>query len=423
MTAPRGRGRNSDSAAARDPYGVGLRRPVLAPVLAGIGLALAATLTFALFTGTIPLLGSGSSGSGGNGGGGGGGGSVPRPPGATPKPDVVEVNKEARFPGTLVYVKQGNLWTQTGDQAKQLTKTGADSDPAFSADGEWIYYVTHKSKRGLFENQGRPAYYDLDYPVLMRIRPDGSGREALLSGLVKYGGGREWQAFIRHPAPAPDGKTIALVSDLPDPSTSDVVLQTYDLAKKKLTPVDVPENPPLGHQDPAYSPDGKTLLYVQNARDGSRGAPSIWRWLPAKKRFGTVTGPGYVDPAWSPDGRYIAATLTDSFGTNVVILDARNGTELLRVTKDDASWAATWSPRGDQLVYMHLEGLAVDLRIVDLTGKGAAMTASESKPLTDFAGLDGASRATWSVPADQLPAPSAPAPSASGAVPSATAAP
>jgi hypothetical protein len=422
MSGARGRRRTDDSAASRDPYGVGLRQPILAPALAGIGLVVAAILTFSLLTGSIPLIGSGSS-RGGGGGGGGGGGTVARPPGATPKPDVVEVNEEVRFPGTLVYVKQGNLWTQTGDRTKQLTRTGADSDPAFSADGEWIYYVTHKSKRGLFENEGRPAYYDLDYPVLMRIRPDGSDKETLLSGLVKYGGGREWQAFIRHPAPAPDGKSVALVSDLPDPTDSNVVLQTFDLAKKKLTPFDVPENPPLGHQDPAYSPDGKTLLYVQNARDGSRGAPSIWRWLPAKKRFATVTGPGYVDPSWSPDGRYIAATLTDSFGTNVVILDARNGTELLRVTKDDLSWAATWSPRGDQLVYMHLDGLAVDLRIVDITGTGASMKASESQPLTDFAGLDGASRATWFVPAAELPTPSASAPAGSGAAPSVTAAP
>ncbi|MCU0505491.1 MAG: hypothetical protein MUE82_06910, partial [Chloroflexi bacterium] len=283
MSATRGRRRTDESASARDPYGVGLRQPILAPALAALGLGVAAILTFSLLTGSIPFLGSGS-GPGGGSGGGGGGGVVARPPGATPKPDVVEVNKEVRFPGTLVYVKQGNLWTQTGDQAKQLTRTGADSDPAFSADGEWIYYITHKSKRGLFETEGRPAYYDLDYPILMRIRPDGSDKETLLSGLVKYGGGREWQAFMRHPAPAPDGKTVALVSDLPDPTESNVVLQTFDLAKKKLTPIDVPENPPLGHQDPAYSPDGKTLLYVQNARDGSRGAPSIWRWLPAKKR-------------------------------------------------------------------------------------------------------------------------------------------
>ena len=410
--APR---RPEASAASRDPYGVGLRRPLLAPAIALVGLAVAAVLTFGLFTGHIPLVG-GSRG----GGAGGGGGTVARPPGATPQPNVVVTNKGVEFPGTLVYVKDGNIWVQHGTDTAAITKTGADSSPAWSADGAWIYYVTHVQQRGLFENAGRPAYYMLDYPVVMRIKPDGTGAQKILSGLVSYGGGRQWQAFILDPVPAPDGNTLALVSDLPDPSKSDVVLQTYDLTTKKLTPVPVPENAPLGHQDPAWSPDGKTLLYVLNARDGSRGAPSIWRWLAAKARFGAVTGPGYADPAWSPEGRYIAATLTDSSGTNVVILDAKTGTEITRVTSDDHSWAATWSPRGDQLVYMHIEGLAVDLRIVSLSGAGATLKAGDNQPVTDFAGLDGASRATWYVPPSELPVPAGSAPAApSGSGPAA----
>jgi Tol biopolymer transport system component len=398
MTASRTPARKPSSPASRDPYGVALRRPLLAPILAAVGLGIVTLLTVALFTGSIPFLPTGGGTTTG------GGGVVSRPPGATPKPNVVETNKEVEFPGSLVYVKAGNLWIQTGSDAKQLTKTGADADPAWSPDGRWIYFVTHKSKRGLYQQEGRPAYYDLEYPILMQIRPDGTGREELLSGLIDYPGKQEWQAFILDPDPAPDGKTIALVSDLPDPTDSNVVVQSFDLKTGKLTPVPVPENPPLGHQDPAYSPDGKTLLYVMNARDGARGAPAIWRWLPAKKRFGAVSGPGYVDPAWSPDGRLIAATRTDGFGTDVVILDAKTGAEIEGVTDDGRSWAPTWSPRGDQLVYMHLEGLAVDLRIVELTGTGSKVVVAKIDPLTDFAGLDGASRATWFVPASELPA-------------------
>ena len=408
MTVPRTPARKSSSPASRDPYGVALRRPILAPVPAAAGLGISALLTIALFTGSIPFLPTGG------GTAAGGGGTVSRPAGATPKPDVVETNKQVEFPGSLVYVKAGNLWIQVGTDAKQLTKTGADTDPAWSHDGEWIYFITHKSRRGLYQTDGRPAYYDLVYPILMRIRPDGTGREELLSGLVEYAGKSEWHAFMLDPDPAPDGKTIALVSDLPDPTDSNVVLQTFNLATGKLTPVPVPENPPLGHQDPAYSPDGKTLLYVMNARDGARGAPAIWRWLPAKKRFAVVSGPGYSDPAWSPDGRLIAATRTDSFGTDVVILDAKTGAEIEGVTNDGRSWAPTWSPRGDQLVYMHLEGLAVDLRIVQLAGTGTKVTVTKVDPLTDFAGLDGASRATWFVPASELPAAS-PSPAASPA--------
>ena len=84
--APR---RPEASAASRDPYGVGLRRPLLAPAIALVGLAVAAVLTFGLFTGHIPLVG----GSRGGAAAGGGGGTVARPPGATPQPNVVVTNK------------------------------------------------------------------------------------------------------------------------------------------------------------------------------------------------------------------------------------------------------------------------------------------------------------------------------------------
>ena len=66
---------------------------------------------------------------------------------------------------------------------------------------------------------------------------------------------------------------MAMVSDRPDPSQSDVVLQFYDLITKKSTVPTLAETPPLGHQDPTWRPDGKVLLYVRNGRDGPKGAP------------------------------------------------------------------------------------------------------------------------------------------------------
>ena len=86
---------------------------------------------------------------------------------------------------------------------------------------------------------------------------------------------------------------------------------------------DVPENVPLGHQDPSWRADGKFLLYVRNGRSGSRGAPVVYRWDVAKATSTPITGPGYLEPTYSPDGKYIAATRTSAFGNDIVILDAR----------------------------------------------------------------------------------------------------
>ena len=147
-----------------------------------------------------------------------------------------------------------------------------------------------------------------------------------------------WSYFLRQPVVSPDGTTIVVVTDGPDPTKSDVVLKSLDPATGKLTALNAPEVAPLGHQDPAWSPDGRYLLYVKNARDGSRGAPVIMRYDTTTKKAAAVTGPGYASPAWSRDGRFIAATRTTSFGTDIVVLDARRGTELLRVTTNERSF-------------------------------------------------------------------------------------
>jgi Tol biopolymer transport system component len=256
----------------------------------------------------------------------------------------------------------------------------------------------------------------------MRVRADGSAPpEALLTGRVKSGS-FTWSYFMRQPVVSPDGTTIILVTDGPDPTKSDVVLKRFDPGTGELTSLKAPEFPPLGHQDPAWSPNGRYLLYVKNSRDGSRGAPVIVRYeLKTGKVFG-LTGPGYTAPAWSPDGRYVAATRTTSFGTDVVILDAAHGRELLRITTDERSFDPVWSPAGDALAYFSLDGGVTDLWEVKLDLASGPAVVGDPLQLTIAAGLDAASRPDWFIPADQLPTPpptpvptASPAPSVSSA--------
>ena len=204
------------------------------------------------------------------------------------------------------------------------------------------------------------------------------------------------------------------MTDAPNPDDSAVVLQFFDVAKKKLTRAGVRENQVLGHQDPEWRPDGKFLMYTQNGRDGARGAPIIMRYEPKSKKARAVTAAGYMQASYSPDGRYIAATRTTTLGTDVVILDASSGHELMRLTDDDASWAPAWSPAGDAIAFLHIVGQTVDLRLARLEGTLAAWTVKETVNLTEVSGLDAASRPDWFIPPALLPAVPIPAP-ASGA--------
>jgi Tol biopolymer transport system component len=56
---------------------------------------------------------------------------------------------------------------------------------------------------------------------------------------------------------------------------------------------------------------------------------------------------GYANPSWSPDGRVIVAERTDGNGRDIVIIDPRNGAEIVRLTNDGNSFApvlAQWRP-------------------------------------------------------------------------------
>ena len=90
------------------------------------------------------------------------------------------------------------------------------------------------------------------------------------------------------------------------------------------------------------------------------------------------------------------ATKTTSLGTDIVVLDARNGNELLRVTSNGQSWGGAWSPDGTQIAFLRLAGATVDLYVATLeSATGGGLAVKETEPLTEFSGLDAESRPAW----------------------------
>jgi Tol biopolymer transport system component len=238
----------------------------------------------------------------------------------------------------------------------------------------------------------------------MRINPDGGVAEQLLSGKVEKGKDL-WNFFIREPSISPDGATAALISDGPTGAGKDLVLQFLNLDTLKMTDPKLPEETPLGHQDPAWSPLGDSVLYVRNSRDGTRGVPAILKYDLATEKTATLSGAGYLSPAWSPDGRYVVATNTSAFGTDIVILDAKTGAEVLRLTNDENSFAPVWSPAGDSIGYFQIDRGVVDLFIVQLVGTGPSWTVLKPLGITLSAGLDAGSRPSWYIPPNEMPTP------------------
>lgn len=386
----------------------------LAPAISAVGLVIIAAVTFALLGGSLPaIVGPGSGG--------------PDGPIRTPTPSnvvVVPDDPRAKIPGSLLYVKDGNLWVQSGDRARQVTAGGTASMPTWSPDGQSIYYVKSASKTGRWPSGGSTYTYNLTVPSLVRLPTAGTGQpEVLLTGDVKKGS-NTWSYFIRQPSVSPDGTRVAIITDGPDPTRSDVVLKILDLATASLTDPKLAQSRSLGHQDPAWSPDGTSILYTRANREGARGTPAIYRYNLGTGKSTALTGPGYMAPAWSRDGRFVAATRTSTFGTDVVILDGKTGAEVLRVTKDERSFNPVWSPLGDAIAFFRVEHGVVDLYLMPLQGTPGAWTTGDPLALTISAGLTASSRPAWFIPADQLPplpTPTpVPTPAPSGAPPSGT---
>jgi len=385
-----------------DPYGLLPSGTPVAPLLAAVGLLVAGALTLNLLSGRLPFVG------GGPGDDPGGVAATPAPSNVVPVPTE---NPLARTPGTIVYAKAGNVWIQQAGSATQLTDGGTDSMPSISPDGAFVTFVRTRAESGRWLVQGRERIYELAIPVLMRVPVVGGVPEALLDGELRDGD-RRWAAWIRQPVVHPDGRTIALATDLPNPNRSNVTLKLFDLETQELTALDVPEVVPLGHQDPEWRPDGRILAYVKNDRDGATGRPELWTYTPENGRARALTGPGYLAPSYSRDGRWIAATRTSAFGTDVVILEGRTGNEVLRVTSDGRSWSPVWSPAGDSLAFLRASGQIVDLWLIPLTGPAGSWEPGEPVPLTRAAGLDSASRPDWHIPESELPPLPTPRPSA-----------
>jgi Tol biopolymer transport system component len=374
-------------------------------VIALVALLVVGVLTINLMNGQLPF----KSGSGGGGGGGDGG------PERTAAPsNVVIVEPEVTFPGTIVYAKAGNVWLQSGTDAHQLTDSGRDSMPSFSPDGKDVYFIRTTPGKAKHTEGGRYTWFDMQTPTIMKVAADGSGEPTpIVDGRFKSGRDT-WFFFMRQPVLNADGKTIAVASDGPDPREGDVTIQFYDMAAKKFSKVKLSQNG-LGYQDPAWAPGRGYLAFVKNVRDGARGAPQILKYNPTNKKVLTVTGPGYLAPAWSPDGKYLAATKSDSFGTDVVILDSVSGNELLRLTNDHHSFSPVWSPAGDAVAFLRLDGSITDLFMVKLDGPVGQWTKGEETQLTEVSGLDAESRPGWFVPASELPSPPPPSPTPSAA--------
>ena len=277
----------------------------------------------------------------------------------------------------VVFERSGDLYRMTidGSETVRLTATKAvEADPAVSSDGLriaftrgtrqgtdelWVADLQGNGQRKIvparprsvrYASTGNPAWSPDDRWIYLdraaqgpneicgwiyRVRPDGRSLRRVTRGVH----------IDSRPAPAPDGRRIALTNGGCEPGAECCWIGVVDLGGNPTSGLKMPTT--RGAQfGPSWSPDGARLAFEVSDLDvGTSSIRVVDRDGSHLARI-TPRGLNAEEPAWSPDGEWIAfAAWRKGAGYDLYVVHP-DGSGLQRVTRTKADeFSPSWARR------------------------------------------------------------------------------
>lgn len=233
-----------------------------------------------------------------------------------PQPEIRMIGVQTPFapieiPGTLYYLRDGNVWKIEGNSANRsavLTTGGLDGRVlSFSDDGSWLLFTRRSDEEGQINE-----LWAANIGGTAEIEPGGGSSEQLAADLSV--------------------RNVTQFADFVPNSNNKIIFSTVE---PRPTAPGWQANNDL--QQLTFSPNGWTTQWITVVEPNAGGVYGWW---------GT-------DFLWGPDDRYLAYARADSVG----IVDYRTGvlTSTLNIlplqTRRDWAWVPgiTWGPDGKAL--------------------------------------------------------------------------
>ncbi len=207
--------------------------------------------------------------------------------------------------------------------------------PAWSADGQWLAYVS-------FENRVAAVY-------VQQLR---TGERRQVSARAGVNGAPAW---------SPDGRRLALTLS---GSGGNLDIYVLELATQTLTRI---TDDPAIDTEPAWSPDGASLYFTSDRS----GGPQIYRTdVAAHQRVQRITfGSSYnARPRPSPDGRSLALVSREGSDYRISVQDLASGNVRV-LTHGILDESPSFAPNGMSLIYAGRLGSAATLATVAVDGQ------------------------------------------------------
>jgi TolB protein len=280
--------------------------------------------------------------------------------------------------GRILFIKDGDLWLLDASGPHQLATGGTFSQPNWAPDGSSLAYV----------------YRGNNFADIFVTDDQGQNQTRLTNSQSTILDNNDWNL---RPAFAPDGQSIAFVSDRTSALPTLWLINADGTGRRALS------TPGLQEDDVdalSWSPDGNQLAFTMFNEPGPTqigllALPSGGR---QQARVLTTQAGGALDPAWSPRGGWLAFAGHEGLALEIYAMQPGNtDSSPTRLTSDgQLARSPVWSPDGRHIAYLSNKTGNFEIFEIDISPDASgSLAASQPRQVTNDQHVDAASGLSW----------------------------